>query len=57
MRQSATRPCWCLWVAIVLAILGVIGYLGVLGTLVVYAFWILLVGFVVLVAASMMKAS
>ena len=43
------------WISVVLAALGLIGELGLLAALAPYAFWFVLVGFVVLLAGLLVK--
>jgi len=44
------------WIAVVLAVLGLIAYLGVLPVLEAsYAFWLVLIGFIVLALGNLLK--
>lgn len=45
------------WIAIILAIIGLVGYLGAFAAIAAYSFWILLLGFVILAVATLMKTS
>lgn len=54
MRLSA--PNQTVWIiAVVLGVLGIVAYLGVLPPLAPYAFWLVVIGFVLLVLATVMK--
>jgi hypothetical protein len=54
MRLSA--PNQIVWViALVLGVLGIIAYLGVVPPLAAYAFWLVAIGFVLLVLATLLK--
>lgn len=44
------------WIAVILAVLGLIAYLGVLPILEAsYAFWLVLIGFIVLALGNLLK--
>jgi hypothetical protein len=43
------------WLAVILAILGVIGYAGAVPALATYAFWLVVIGFVVLALGNLIK--
>ena len=44
------------WIAVILAVLGLIAYLGVLPILEAsYAFWLVLIGFVILALGNLVK--
>jgi len=43
------------WVAVVLAVAGLLGNLGVVGALAGYAFWLVFVGFVLLMLGVLLK--
>lgn len=46
------------WISIILAIIAIIGWFGVLGVAISgYAFWILLLGMVVLVVGCLMRGA
>jgi hypothetical protein len=54
MRLSA--PNQVVWViAVVLGVLGIVAYLGVIPPLAAYAFWLVTIGFVLLVFATLLK--
>jgi hypothetical protein len=44
-----------LWIAVVLAVLGLIGYLVAVPVLTAWAFWLVLVGFVLLLLGCVVK--
>jgi hypothetical protein len=43
------------WIAVAFAVLGVIGQLKIVAALTPYAFWLVLIGFVVLAAGNLVK--
>ena len=43
------------WIAVGLAVLGVLAFMGTISALSEYAFWIVLVGFVLLALANLFK--
>ena len=43
------------WISVVLAVLGLLGFMAIVPQLAAYAFWLVLVGFVVLALANMVK--
>lgn len=43
------------WIAVVLAAAGLLGHLGVVGALAGYAFWLVFVGFVLLMLGVLLK--
>lgn len=54
MRLSA--PNQTVWViALVLGVLGIVAYLGVIPPLAAYAFWLVAIGFILLVLATLLK--
>ena len=54
MRFSAPRAItW--WLSLIIGALGVIGHLANVGFLTIYSFWIVVVGFVILLLGTMLK--
>lgn len=43
------------WLAIVLAALGILGYLGVVAALQGYAFWLIVIAFLFMAVASLLR--
>jgi hypothetical protein len=43
------------WIAVILGVLGLLGHTGVLAALSPYAFWLALVGLVVLILGTLLK--
>lgn len=43
------------WLAIVLAALGILGYLGVVAALQTAAFWLIVIGFLFMAVASLLR--
>lgn len=54
MKLSAPKMV-TFWIAVVLALLGLIGYLSTIAFLSTYAFWILLIGFIILGLGTLIK--
>lgn len=54
MKLSAPKNV-TFWIAVVLVILGLLASLGVLSGLSSYAFWLVVIGFVVLALGNLMK--
>ncbi len=54
MRLSAPKVV-TFWIAVALAVLGILASQGVLAALASYAFWLVVVGFVVLALGTLMK--
>ena len=54
MKTNAPKSL-TVWIAIILGILAVVGYYVSIPFISVYAFWILLVGFIILLAGSLLK--
>lgn len=48
-----SRSFW--WVAVVLAVLGILGYLGVVAALQMAAFWLIVIAFVFMAVASLLR--
>jgi hypothetical protein len=54
MRLSApTQVVW--WIAVIAGVLGLLGHLGVVAALAGFAFWLVFIGFALLVVATMVK--
>lgn len=45
------------WIAVVLAIIALIAYFGVIGPITAYAFWILIVAFIVLAVGCLLRGT
>ncbi|MBI9051674.1 MAG: hypothetical protein JEZ00_19780 [Anaerolineaceae bacterium] len=43
------------WIAVILVILGVLAHLGVIAGLAMYAFWLVVIGFVLLALGNMLR--
>jgi hypothetical protein len=43
------------WIAVILAIVGVLAYLGTISGFSTYAFWLVVVGFIVLALGNLVK--
>lgn len=43
------------WIAVVLGVLGLLGHFGVIAALSPYAFWLVTIGLIVLVLATLLK--
>jgi hypothetical protein len=45
------------WIAVVLAVIALIAYFGVIGAVAAYAFWILIMAFIVLAVGCLMRGT
>ena len=43
------------WIAVILGVLGLLGFLGTLAALGTYAFWLVLIGLVLMLVATLIK--
>ena len=54
MKPSAPKVItW--WIALILGVLGLLGYLGTVAALSPYAFWLALIGLVLMLVATLVK--
>lgn len=45
------------WIAVVLAVIALIAYFGVIASIITYAFWILLIAFIVLAVGCLLRGT
>lgn len=48
-----TRSVW--WLALILAVLGILGYLGVIAALQTASFWLIVIAFLFMAVASLLR--